>query len=357
MRAIRLEEIGQLDLVDIPESSPAVDEIVIETIATGICGSDIHGYTGENGRRTPGQVMGHETVGRIVQIGKGVDPERFRLGSLVTVNPVILPASERDEYRGREQHNPHRRVLGVDPGIVSAFAERFAVPMANVVVLPEMENPLLAALIEPLAVALHAAHRVGVGAGMSVLVVGGGPIGQSCVLAAFREGAERVIVSEPSSGRRAICADLGAEVVNPDEGSVPDVVLRLTAGRGVDLAIDAVGLSATISDALKSTALGGRVCLVGMAQPNVALEAYRVTTDERTLVGSFTYPARTFEEAAKWVAEGSSRLDALVSAVIDPEQADRAFSRLATATDIPGKVLIRFSAEVPSSGALLDGMD
>ncbi|KRA24816.1 hypothetical protein ASD65_10570 [Microbacterium sp. Root61] len=345
MRAVRLEEIGRVGLVEVDDALPGPGEIVVATIATGICGSDIHGYTGENGRRFPGQVMGHETVGRIAAVGAEVDPALYPLGALVTVNPVIVPSEEIKQYAGREQHDPRRRIIGVDPTIVSAFAEQYAVPVANVVVLPEMENPLLAALIEPLAVALHAVHRVGVQSGHVVLVVGGGPIGQSCVLAAQRAGASLVIVSEPNEGRREVCAALGAEVLDPTRAGVPDAVRARTDGRGADIAIDAVGSSATIGDALRSTMLGGGVCLVGMATPNVSLDAYRISTDERVLVGSFTYPAKTFQEAAEWVAEGAPVLSTLISEVVAPGDADAVFQRLGRTLDVPGKVLIRFAAD------------
>ena len=90
MRALQLESFGRIVVVDLPEPEAAAGTVVIETIATGICGSDIHGYTGDNGRRIPGQVMGHETVGRIVALGEGVDADRLPIGALVTVNPVFL---------------------------------------------------------------------------------------------------------------------------------------------------------------------------------------------------------------------------------------------------------------------------
>lgn len=291
--------------------------------------------------------MGHETVGRISSLGSDIDSNLYPVGALATVNPVILPASEKQEYEGREQHAPRRRVLGVDPTIVSAFAERFAVPATNVVLLPELLNPLHGALIEPLAVALQAVRRIGIVRGQVVLVVGGGPIGQSCILAAKRAGAARLIVSEPNDARRGLCAALGAEVIDPGQSVVPDAVHALTGGVGVDVAIDAVGATSTIADALLSTVLGGRVCLVGMAQPNVSLAAYRISTDEKSLVGSFTYPAETFNEAAKWVAEGDSALDLLVSQVVEPDEGDMVFKRLASSLDVPAKVLVRFAPDRP----------
>jgi threonine dehydrogenase-like Zn-dependent dehydrogenase len=177
MRALRLEEFGRLAVVDVPEPVAGPGEIVIETVATGVCGSDIHGYTGHNGRRVPGQIMGHESVGRIHSLGEGVDAAAYPIGAPATVNPVVLSAAGRDRYRGREQHDPERSVLGVDPARLSAFASRFPVPAENVVVLPESMPIAYGALIEPLAVGLNGVRRAGLREGDSVLVIGGGPIG------------------------------------------------------------------------------------------------------------------------------------------------------------------------------------
>ena len=89
MRALVLTEIGRLEVQPRPQRSPGADEILIRVVATGICGSDIHGFAGETGRRFPGQVMGHETSGHIEQLGAGVDAEEYPLGALVTFNPGL----------------------------------------------------------------------------------------------------------------------------------------------------------------------------------------------------------------------------------------------------------------------------
>lgn len=340
MRALQLESFGRLVVVDLPEPEARPGTVVIETIATGICGSDIHGYTGDNGRRIPGQVMGHETVGRIVALGDGVDTARLELGALVTVNPVFLHAADRANFAGREQHAPDRAVLGVDPTIVSAFAERFAAPEQNVVVLPEGMPEELGALIEPLAVGLNAVRRVGVAAGERVLVIGGGPIGQACVLAAFHEGAGEVLVSEPNAGRRELCAQLGAVSIDPRAAPIAEQLARL--GGSVPVAVDAVGITESLADALAATAFGGRISLVGMGSPELTIAAYRISTEERSLVGSFTYAHETFVDCARWVGEGDPRLAGLISERVSLDETDAMFTRLATVVDVPGKALVRF---------------
>ncbi|MCU1439327.1 MAG: hypothetical protein JWP85_324 [Rhodoglobus sp.] len=340
MRALQLEAFGHLVVVDMADPVAGPGEIVMQTIATGICGSDIHGYTGDNGRRSPGQVMGHETVGRIHEIGPGVDAVAYPIGSLATVNPVIVPRRDLEEFAGREQHAPARSVVGVNPAIVSAFAERFVVPAGNVLLLPESMPETHGALIEPLAVGLNAVRRVSLAKGDRVLIIGGGPIGQSTVLAALYEGASEVYVSELNEARRQLCASLGAIVIDPREAPVAEQLV-LKHGGLVDVAVDAVGISQSLSDALLSTAFGGRVCLVGMGSPQLDVSAYRISTEERSVIGSFTYSFDVFRDCAEWVARGDAAFDSLISAEVGLDEADSMFHRLATVADIPGKAIVR----------------
>ncbi|MGB4137221.1 MAG: zinc-binding dehydrogenase, partial [Microbacterium sp.] len=105
---------------------------------------------------------------------------------------------------------------------------------------------------------------------------------------------------------------------------------------------DAVGISRTIGDALQATAFGGRVCLVGMGSPRVELDAFRVSTEERTIVGSFTYSARDFQDAAAYIGSGDPAVGELISREVRPEEADTAFRGLADGDGTAGKVLVRF---------------
>lgn len=342
MRALQLVEFGQMAATELPAPVPGPDEVVLQVIATGICGSDIHGFTGENGRRVPGQVMGHESVTRVFAIGDGVDPDSFPIGRIATFNPVLLASDRMELFVGREQHDVQRRIVGVDPTIVAAFAEFVSIPQRNVVLLPDTMPVSYGALIEPLAVALNAVRRVKVASGDSVLIVGGGPIGQSTVLAAFHEGASAVYVSEPDDARRELCASLGATPIDPRVSAVSEQLAALHGGP-VDIAIDAVGVTSTLADALTSTVYGGRVCLVGMGQPELTLPAYRVSTEERSLVGAFTYSFAVFREAAAWVGAGDPVFGTLISSEVSMDEAQGAFERLAHHRDVPGKILVRLS--------------
>src|SRR3712207_5176070 len=137
MRALVYHGPHDLGVEDRPDPEPGPDEVLLRITATGICGSDLHGYTGENGRRHAGQIMGHETVGRVVRAGPAVPPEwELHPGRLATVNPVIGCGSCAACAAGTEQLCPGRRVIGVDPALRSAFAELMTAPARNVVALP-----------------------------------------------------------------------------------------------------------------------------------------------------------------------------------------------------------------------------
>ena len=124
MKALELKDFHQLVVVDLEEPMVGAGAVLIGVVATGICGSDIHGYTGENGRRVPGQVMGHETVGRIAALGAGADAYGLAVGQPVTFNPLISCNACEACDAGQQQHCPDRTVIGVNPSIVSAFAEQ-----------------------------------------------------------------------------------------------------------------------------------------------------------------------------------------------------------------------------------------
>jgi threonine dehydrogenase-like Zn-dependent dehydrogenase len=341
MRALVFHGPWEMTVEDRPEPEPGAGDALLEIIATGICGTDLHGYTGENGRRHPGQVMGHETVARILTDKTGTHAP----GSIVTVNPVMgcgrCPACA----AGAPQRCPKRRVIGVDREISSAFAERMVAPAHNLVPLAPGTPAELGSLIEPLAVGFHAAQRADVATDDTVLVVGGGPIGQAAALAARRIGSTTVVVAELEPMRRDLVARLGFVTVDPQTQSADEIVAML--GRQPTVVIDAVGTSQTLQRAFDVAALGARIALVGMGAPRVELSAYAISTQERTVVGSFGYDEAAFRETAEWVATHVAELEPLVDTRVDLAAAPEIFRALANHELAASKVLV-FPAGPPA---------
>ena len=339
MLALVLAEFGRMTVQELPDPEPGPGEVLIEVAFTGICGSDIHGFTGANGRRVPGQVMGHETSGHVAAVGTGVDPDL--VGASVTVNPVVVPASDALAWRGREQQHPGKYVIGVAADVVAAFAQRMVVPARNVVRLPAGLTLAGGALVEPLAVATHAVGRVGPVTG-PVLVAGGGPIGQSVVAALKQAGVVDVLVSEPSAVRRTLVERLGAVALDPSVGPVLEQVRAQVGGRAV-AALDAVGTSASVAACLTATEPGATICLIGMGAPTLELPAFEVSTQERVLTGSFAYSSVDFDLAVARLAATPQFAEAMVSRTVAFDAAPEAFAALAAGDGTPGKVLVELA--------------
>ena len=193
------------------------NDVLVAVKACGICGSDVHGYDGSSGRRIPPIVMGHEASGVVAEVG--ADVERFNVGDRVTFDSTIF-CGECDACRsGYVNLCGDRRVLGVSCGDYrqhGAFADYVLVPQQIVYRLPENVPFEHAALVEPVAVALHGVNRLRIAPGDRAVVVGGGMIGQLVLQALRLAGCESVIVVDLDDSRLALAAELGAaETINP----------------------------------------------------------------------------------------------------------------------------------------------
>ncbi len=334
MRALVLEDFGRMAVQEREIRSLPAGYARIAIDAVGICGTDLHGFTGANGRRVAGQVMGHEAAGHIVELGPGV--KGVDVDQRVTFNPVIGCGACALCEMGQTQQCERVTVIGVAPDWDGAYATLVSVPARAIVTLPPGMSPVHGALAEPVAVGLHAVRRAGVLPGDSVLILGGGPIGQSAVLAARHEGAGRIIVSEPDPPRRALAESLGVVALDPREGLQQHV--RLNGGL-VDRAIDAVGSAASLQDAVACLVPDGVVALVGMAAPTLQWAPYALVTAERSIVGSYCYSHQDFVEAVALVA-ATPGIGALVTEIVALDEAPSMFSRLAHQGDVAGKVLI-----------------
>lgn len=342
MKAVQLQDYHRMEVVEVADPPVDSGEVLIEVVATGICGSDFHGFTGENGRRFPGQIMGHESVGRVAAVGDGVVD--VSIGQVVTFNPVVVPEADLEKYRGQEQMSPGKKVIGVTPEITAAFAQKITVPARNVVALPESMPIELGALIEPLAVAVHAVRRAQAEPGMNVLVLGGGPIGQSVVLALQMAGVTNIAVTEIMESRQQLITQLGAYAVDASAEDAAEQIIEHFSGPA-DLAIDAVGIDPTLRLALSATRLGANICLVGMGAPKISLEAFKISTEERSLIGSFTYTAQDFNDAADWMGSAPPQAAQLISRKVPMSAAQEEFTHLAEGGDTPGKVLVMLNED------------
>jgi L-iditol 2-dehydrogenase len=328
MKALLLSKYKHLEIVEAPEPVPGPGEVLVRVAACGICGSDVHGYDGSSGRRIPPIVMGHEAAGRITALGDGVTG--FAKGDRVTFDSTIYCGACGYCRRGEMNLCDQRQVLGVSCGDycrAGAFAEFVAVPSRIVYKLPDSLSFEEAAMLEAVAVALHAVSLAQVSAGGTALVVGAGMIGLLIVQALRAAGCAHVFAADLDSTRLNLAKDAGATAVLPAEQGIVELALRLTAQTGVDVAIEAVGGNETVKAAIESVKKGGTVVLVGNISPEVTLPLQKVVTRQIRLQGSCA-SAGEYPRAMELVASGAIRVKPLISVVAPLDDGPRWFERL-----------------------------
>ena len=338
MRALVLQDWWQLAVEDVPEPQPEA-EVLIRPIATGICGSDVHGYTGENGRRVFGQVMGHETVARVEAIGADIVDPSFAVGDVVTMNPVIGCGNCALCLGGNPQACATKAVIGVTPSYTSTFAELVVVP---------------AATSWPSGLGHRRIRRTGRAAR------GGLPRGSPRSGRRRRSGTRRrrrphraVLCARrattgrpPRGGHRAESApprpvcDARRRSARPDLGDGLPAAVTEALGRRPGVVLDAVGTTGSMTSALQCAPLMSTVVLVGMGHQRLELPAYEVSTKERTVVGSFCYTPAEFADTAAWVGTTERDLGALIQERVDLAGANAAFDALARGDGTLSKVLV-----------------
>lgn len=327
MKALVFHGPRQLRWEDWPLPAPAASDVVVAVRAVGICGSDVHGFTGESTRRIPPMVMGHEATGEVVEVGAEVSPEW--LGRRVILQPFLWCGTCDTCRSGRINLCRNRHFLGATIG--GAMAERLVMPVRNLVPLPGALSLVHGTLAEPLSVALHAVAQVGDMAGKSVLIAGSGPIGLLTLLAAKRAGAACVAITDPITGRREAALALGADVaVDPRAEGWRDQLAGATglANGEFDAAFDAVGITATLQQAIQALRPGGMVVALGGWQ-TVSVNLAPLVAREITVRGTFNFTPAEFDEACQMLAgEAEAHLDRMVTATYPMRDGAEVFARL-----------------------------
>ncbi|SLN23342.1 Putative L-galactonate oxidoreductase [Roseovarius litorisediminis] len=271
-----------LDYRDASMPQPKTDEALIRVESVGICGSDMHAYLGHDNRRPAPLILGHEAAGTIIG-----GP---REGKRVTINPLVTCGTCPACISGRENLCSTRQIISMPPR-EGAFAQYVAMPERNLVAIPDDISTGKAALAEPLAVSWHAV-RLGLealhpAADRQAIVIGGGAIGLGAALALRAMGVGDITIVEPNAERRAF---LG---LHCDEKAV-------AAGDGqFAIVVDAVGYAATRATASELAQPGGVILHIGLGEDTGGLDIRRMTLQEITFIGTYTYTAQDFRDTAQ----------------------------------------------------------
>jgi threonine dehydrogenase-like Zn-dependent dehydrogenase len=325
MKAIVWQGPERMTIEERPEPpDPAPGDVILRPEAVGICGSEVEGYLGHMGNRTPPLVMGHEFAGTIVGAGAGAEEW---VGRRVAVNPIESCGTCRLCRAGQENLCPQRTLIGIHSS--GAFADLVRAPAANARVLPDGVSSRVGALVEPLANGVHAV-RLGL-ANHEVehaVVLGAGTIGLVTLQAARLAGIPRIAVLELSGLRREQARALGADEVYGDVAEGVAALREATDGLGADLVLDAVGAQATRAAALELLRAGGRAVYVGLAADDTTLGFHGIVRGQLTLQGSYAYTIDDFDQAHEWLVGGQASLGELPD-VLPLEEGPDMFARLA----------------------------
>ncbi|RKN45301.1 zinc-dependent alcohol dehydrogenase [Micromonospora endolithica] len=324
MKAVLYRGARHLGIEERDAQPPGRGQVRIAVAYTGICGTDLHIFHGDMDARVGAPaIIGHEMSGRIAAVGEGVTG--WSVGRAVTVMPTRSCGRCPACRRGHSHICHAMDFLGIDsPGAMQSF---WNVPAELVLPLPE-ELPLdHAALVEPVAVAVHDVRRANVSADQQVVVVGGGPVGVLIAVVAARQGA-RVLLVEPDPVRRAVAGELGIDAVDPTASDVVALVNDRTGGAGADVAFEVSGSAAGVGTAVDVLTTRGRLVLVAIHPQPRPVDLHRFFWRELELLGTRLYQRDDMVEAIRLVASGAIPVRRLISRVEPVEAVGAAFEAL-----------------------------
>jgi len=283
MRAAVFHGIRDLRVEEVAEPKPGPSEAKVRIKYCGICGSDLHEYL--HGL-FPQSSFGHEACGEIIEVGHEV--RGFQVGD---------------------------HVIAVQKG---AYAEYLVCPQARMIKKPGNMTWERAAVVEPLSGAAYAIEKGGIQPSNTILVAGAGPVGLMVLLGLKAVGVEKIYVTDISETRRKKAEELGATLVlNPLAEKIPAKIKELSAGRGVDVAVEAVGIEATLKDCLASVRYQGKVIVQGIFTDRVPVHMLGFVTRETTMIGT---NSANFSLAMSWIESRAIRPELIITKVIPLEQ-------------------------------------
>lgn len=327
---------GTAELVERVMPKPGNTEVLIAIRAASVCGGDLHIYKGKHPSAPLPMSLGHELAGEVVDAGTGVTT--VRTGDRVTVEPVIvcgecLPC--RSGLYGYCDNLSYHYRKGQ-----GAMADYFVVDQRYVYKLPEHLSYEGGALIEPLAVAVHAVKRAKIGLGDKVAIIGAGPIGILITAVCKAAGAREIVIADIAEVRLQAAATMGAtRTVNSRNESVLDVVREVTGGRGIGKSFECAGREETFIQAMSCLCKGGAATMVGIfEQPTIQIPASIFVAQEITVQGSQGY-CWDFDTALALTS--TIDLDKLVSHVFPLADVDKAMKASIDASSNAVKIVLK----------------
>jgi len=301
---------GQIEIREAQPPKPGPGEVLVRIRRIGVCGSDVHVNHGKHPYTSYPVVQGHEFAGEVEAVGEGVTG--IPIGAKITATPQNTCGRCRQCLRGDYHICDKLKVRGFQaPGCAQ---ELYVTAAEKVLLLPEGFTLEQGALVEPAAVAVHAAGRADCDlAGRNVVVLGAGPIGNLVGQVARSAGAN-VLITDLSAYRLQVARDCGlSETSDASQESLADAVGRVFGEEGFEVAFECVGVEETITAAVEGIQKGGTIVIVGVFGDKPRVDLGLVQDRELTLRGTLMYKHADYEGAIERLASGAIETEPLVS--------------------------------------------
>ena len=312
-KAFYMTDLEKMKAGEAPMPTITPNDVLIKIKAVGICGSDLHYYSkGNIGNFVvePPYILGHEAAGEVVEVGENV--KHLKVGDRVCMEPGI-PCMACEECLNGHYNMCQEMRFWATPPYQGCLCEYVAHPAAFTFKIPDNMSFVEGALVEPLAVGLHACNRGDVKLGDTVAILGSGCIGLVTLLSAKARGATKIIIGDVIDKRLEKAAELGAITINTSKEDFGDKVMELTNGRGADVVLDCAGFSATVQQALKAAKIEGTIVIVGLGADKLdGVDNGMMNVKELTVKHVFRY-RNVYPIAVNAIASGVINVKSIVS--------------------------------------------
>ena len=341
MKALFLDKTDLLSLRDEPLLQPLGDnDVRIKIVNVGICGSDVHYYRhGRIGGFVVNEpmVLGHEASGTVVETGLAV--KNLKVGDRVCMEPGIPDYGSRETLRGMYNLDPDVRFWATPP-IHGCLRETIVHPANLTFKLPDNVSFEEGALVEPLAIGVHAAKKARIAPGDTALVLGAGTIGLVTALAAIAAGCSHVIVADSKQEKLDFIRDHYDARFSTFNVATGDLKAHILAEGGVDIVFEASGSPQAILSTTGFLVPGGKVVLIGMPQAPAPIDIVEAQCKEIEFLTIFRY-ANVYDRTIKYIASGQINVKPLITHRYDFANVENAFRFAATMPGDAIKIMIK----------------
>lgn len=326
--------------VMIPEINAS--EVLIKIMRIGVCGSDIHVYHGKHPYTSYPVVQGHEVSGEIAKVG--MDVKNLKVGDKVTIQPQVVCGKCYPCTHGKYHICDELKVMGFQT--TGMASEYFKVDAKKVLKLPDDMSFDEGAMIEPLAVAVHALGRAGDVKGLKILVLGAGPIGNLVAQTAKGLGAKSVMITDLSDYRLGKAKECGIDFcINTKEQDLEKALLDNFGPFKADLILECIGINVTMSQAINNARKGTDIIVVGVFGEKASTDLGLVQDRELRLIGTAMYQEQDYITAIELIEQGKIKLKDLITNHFTFKDYLKAYEHIEAKKDQVMKVIIDIQEE------------